>query len=59
MYLNIFKNIYFILHGGLGMLDVGVRVLEYLDTCKSQNIVAGHISGMIATNPETEAQSRN
>ena len=41
------------------MLDVGVRVLEYLDTCKSQNIVAGHISGMIATNPETEAQSRN
>ena len=33
--------------------------IEYLLVCKSQNIVAGHISGMIATNPETEAQSRN
>ena len=55
VYLNIQQKI-FILHGGLGSV---YSCIEYLLVCKSQNIVAGHISGMIATNPETEAKSRN
>ena len=56
MYLNIQKKYLFYLVWWVGFGEV----VEYLDTFKkSQNIVAGHISGMIATNPETEAQSRN